>query len=273
MPFSRRQKIVVPPHGELIDDDATRNVRFGIVSRAVEHLGPSKLRDLICQRLITEPDPGNWSDYPNVWDEVKRLVQDCIWYKVYDIAEDIYRAINISEGHPLAQDYETDVNEILASEAMAWKMESGQIVRVGLEVVTVEVGMASEALGEAEQMTAREAIEGALRDLSNRPDADTIGAVHKAMAALESTMRTLTGQPKATLGELLKGHPGAFPPPLGIAIEKLWGYASERGRHLKEGGKADRAEAELVVVVSSAACSYIAKKIRVSNLGSDGPRD
>jgi hypothetical protein len=40
--------------------------------------------------LLKRPDPNNWPEYPNIDDEVRGLIDDCDWYKVYDVAEAIY---------------------------------------------------------------------------------------------------------------------------------------------------------------------------------------
>jgi len=52
------------------------------------------------------------------------------------------------------------------------------------------------------------------------------------------------------------------PSPLDQAVSKMWGYASEQGRHLREGQEPAYLEAELVVEVTSALTSYLGKKLR-----------
>ena len=47
--------------------------------------------------------------------------------------------------------------------------------------------------------------------------------------------RDLTGDPKATLGEILKRHPGLLPRPLDTALSQVWGYASNEARHVLVG--------------------------------------
>lgn len=82
------------------------------------------------------------------------------------------------------------------------------------------------------------------------------------MAALECTAREATDDPRATLGEILKRYPDVLPKPLDDSMVKMWGYASEMARHIREGRTPSRAEAELVVGVSAAACSYLATRLR-----------
>jgi hypothetical protein len=83
------------------------------------------------------------------------------------------------------------------------------------------------------------------------------------MGALECTAREATGDVRATLGEILKRHPDLLPKPIEEAASKLWGYASEVARHLREGRSPARPEAELVGT-AAALCIYLAEKLRES---------
>lgn len=71
------------------------------------------------------------------------------------------------------------------------------------------------------------------------------------MAALECVARDVTGDPKATLGAIIAAKPVLIPKPLDQAVEKAWGYASQYGRHLVEGGNPSIEEAELIVGISA----------------------
>lgn len=83
------------------------------------------------------------------------------------------------------------------------------------------------------------------------------------MASLECVAREVTGDHKATLGKILKRNPGLVPPPLNVALEKLWGFASEYGRHVREGRSTDYAGAQLVVGTCAAAVTYLIRKRNV----------
>jgi hypothetical protein len=80
------------------------------------------------------------------------------------------------------------------------------------------------------------------------------------MAALESAARNVTGEPKPTLGDLLKRHPGVFPKPVDSAVQKLWGYASEQARHGRESRELAHEEARLAVGICAILSSYLAEK-------------
>ncbi len=76
------------------------------------------------------------------------------------------------------------------------------------------------------------------------------------MAGLECVANHVCGEGGETLGQLVKNHPDKFPPPLGDAVSKLYGFASGRGRHIAEGGEPDIKEVELIVSVAAAVATY-----------------
>lgn len=101
-------------------------------------------------------------------------------------------------------------------------------------------------------------IQEAIADISRRPTADITGAVHHAMCAAEATARELAGERKKTLGDLVPTM--RLKPPLGQAIEKLWGYASNEARHGTEMSSLTRPEAQLIVEVAGALCSFLVSR-------------
>lgn len=77
---------------------------------------------------------------------------------------------------------------------------------------------------------------------------------------MECLCREITGEKKSTLGKLIKEHPNIVPSPLNKVISEIFGFSSEQGRHLREGGEPNYEEAELVVHLSASLCSYLCKK-------------
>src|SRR5581483_6249260 len=130
---------------------------------------------------------------------------------------------------------------------IGWELREGSIVSRGSEAFEVSLRRAVPALQETGLQAAEREIHEALADLSRRPQPDITGAIQHAMAALECVARAVSGDSSPTLGKLLDRHPGLVPKPLDAAVEKAWGYASERGRHIREGGEPSREEAELIV--------------------------
>jgi hypothetical protein len=193
---------------------------------------------------------------PNVRDEVAGLLQRCEWYRVYDIIEAAHRYL---VPHRNAETFATLINELFGEEGIGWQLTEGRIVTRGPREFEHAVAQAVAAAEEGGLHTARGELEEARRDLSKRPDPDVTGTIQHCIAALECTMRAVTGNERATLGDLVQRHAAVLgiPPPLDRAIDKMWGYASEMGRHLREGRVPSRAEAELLLGISAAVVSYL----------------
>lgn len=78
-----------------VRDDAPDDLRFAVAQIAnAAGMSPSRIRGVICQVFLVAPDKNNWSEFPNIWEEVLDLLRECAWYKVYDIAEAIWRSID-----------------------------------------------------------------------------------------------------------------------------------------------------------------------------------
>lgn len=260
-PFSRRFGYVAAEQEITIREDAPESLRAAVVMLA-DNLGlsPKTMRHAACGVLLTKPDPGNWSDYPNVFQEVQWLVEGCAWPKVYDIAEEFYRCFD-SRDPDAAKQFEGRLNEFFRENGIGWAMERGRIVARGSEAFSAVPKQAIELLGQTGRQTAAKEIHEAIQDLSRRPKPDITGSIQHAMASLECVMRELTGHPGKTLGKLLSDHRTALniPRPLDDALDKMWGYASETGRHLREGREPRFEEAELVVTVAAAVAIYLSR--------------
>jgi len=103
-------------------------------------------------------------------------------------------------------------------------------------------------------------IREALKDMSKRPTPDITGSVQHSVVALECLCREITGEKSLTLGKLINTHSQIIPKPLDKVVSGLFGFASEQGRHLREGGAPDYEEAELVVHLCASLCTYLTKK-------------
>jgi hypothetical protein len=120
--------------------------------------------------------------------------------------------------------------------------------------------LADSVLTQAKRRTSAAELREAHTDLKRRPP-DLTGAVQHSLAALECVAREHCGD-FATLGKLLERYADLFPKPLDKGIEKFWGFASEMGRHLREGRTPNSEEVELLVGLATVCCTYLIRKIR-----------
>jgi hypothetical protein len=79
------------------------------------------------------------------------------------------------------------------------------------------------------------------------------------MAALECVATDVCGEEGKTLGQVIKKHPDKFPAPLDDAVGKLHGFASNKGRHITEGGEPNLKEVELIVGIAATVATYLSR--------------
>ncbi|MDG6004782.1 MAG: hypothetical protein E3K29_02910 [Candidatus Brocadia sp.] len=184
------------------------------------------------------------------------LIKGCEWFKVYEICEVLAQEKNI----PLVwrNSFEKELNKFFIEEGIGWKLANGLVVTRGEKDFEKVMSVAKEQLEETKRMTAKSELGEAIKDLSRRPEPDITGAIQHSIAALECVARDISGEHKKTLGDIIGKI--KIPQPIDKAIEKIWGFASNQARHIKEGTKPDFAEAELTVHLSAALISYLCEK-------------
>jgi len=258
-PFSRRHGF--RPRREItVREDAPEQLRAGLLGILTDMgLSFSDIRGVLCPVLHVFPDPNNWSEIPNVRDEVLGLIQRCDWYSVYDIAEACYE---FWVARNRAEEFEQRLNDLFEELGIGWQMREGQIVIRGDQEFERVVAQAGAQIEDAGLRTAKTEIEEARFDLSRRPQPDITGTIQHCMAALECVARVVSGDERATLGEIMQRHAVelGIPRPLDGAIERMWGYASEVARHLREGREPTREEAEFVLSISASVVAYLLQR-------------
>ena len=266
--FSKRYGYAGAPTEITIREEAPEELRALVLSSLRRYAGASHARQLVCSALRKLPDRGNWSD-GNVWDEALYHVENCDWYKVYDLIEAIYADISTHRGirggpdHYGPSEFSSELNELMEDRGVGWKLEQGRILSRGTESFEMIVSNAPAALQGAGMQTASDEIHKAIEDLSKRPTPDLTGAVQHGIAALECAGKHICGMTgRQTLDDVVKARPDTFRPPLHEAIPKLWGFANNRGRHLLEGGEPTYAEVELVVGVAATVATYLSRVAR-----------
>jgi len=259
-PFSQKHRYIPTDEKITIREDAPAEFRALLIFAALDkaRLRPSGIREIACRVLLKFRNTNNWSEEA-ILEEVEQLVWDCRWYEVYDLTESISKFLIENSVPEVVDSFETHINNYFRQTGIGWQLVNGVIETRGPEAFESSVRGAVVALEETGRLTARSEIHEALQDLSRRPEPDLTGAIQHAMVALECVSRDVCGDQKPTLGEIMKKYAGMLPQPLPAAVEKIWGYTSEVGRHLKEGRTPDREEAELVVGLAASIATYLAR--------------
>lgn len=261
--FSESHGLDLPDVEITIRHDAPEWLRSLVVSAAYEmNVKPSTLRSILCEKLMESPDLNNWSEFPNVDIEVRCLLEKAPWFFVYDLIEVIHARLAKTHAYDpsQAEKFTEKINRIFRKKGLGWQLADGRIQVRGPEIFERSLHTAMDLAAATSRDVARRELHEALRDLSRRPEPELTGAIQHAMAALECVARDVTGEPNLTLGEWLRRNPQTFPAPLGTAVEKLWGYASEYGRHVREGRPPNFEEVEMVVGIAGALTVYLLRK-------------
>jgi len=257
MRFSSRNKYKSKEVQITIREAAPTGLQEFIIQTAYHfEITPKPLRKIVCRILRKSPNSSNWSDFPNINSEIHELLEECDWFYVYDLIEELFVAL---EGEEAIQ-FQEDVNGFFRSNGIGWQLTEGEIKYRGSDNFEEIKSKAVEILEEKGKPTSKHEIKEAINDLSRKPDADITGAIQHSLAGLECVVREVTGQPKHTLGKLINDYPDIIPKPLDTVITKLWGYTSNMGRHIEEGNPPNFDEAELAVSVSASLIMYLAKK-------------
>ena len=267
--FSRRHGYRLA-HAEITTrETAPQNLRSAVplIAKNLDMKAES-MRRIVCQMLLVEPKDTNIADI-YIWNEVKKLFLECTWFEVYDIAEALYDAflqndlnltigLSLTDGSVVAEKYSQRLNQFFYENGIGWEMRSGEIQFRGSDTFNESTKEAAIVLMKSGFSTAETEIREAIKDLSRRPDPDLTGSIQHGMAALEAVARFVTGKSNFTLGRLISKL--NLPQPLDNAVKQLWNYASEHARHVREGRTVDSVDAELLVIVSCALCTFIAKQ-------------
>lgn len=258
--FSKRLGYTGSEADITIREDAPAFLRYWISGWAGNAgLSAHEMREIVCEILRVVPDGSNWSP-GNVSSEVDSLLADCPWYRVYDAIEAFAECISKGRNRKPAVEFENTVNQYFREAGIGWKLENGSILSRGDEEFEVQTSTAATLLAEAGHNTAGQELHQAISDLSRRPEPDLTGAIQHAMAAMECVAREFCDEPQPTFGKLIERHPNMLPRPLNQGVEKAWGYASEMGRHIREGRIPEREEAELIVGIAASVSTYLTRR-------------
>ncbi|MCX6591434.1 MAG: hypothetical protein NTZ56_07910 [Acidobacteria bacterium] len=247
-----------------IREDLPLEVRNTIVGIMTQHWNPD---DLLYSAARIGKQPWelaeHWHSRGSSMAQLRGLVSGWDWPLVFDFVERVLADMpnrEVQDDGRQWVEFEEKVNGYFRHAGVGWQLQGGKFASRGSESFEVAVRCAIPELETGGLQTARREIHEALADLSRRPHADLTGAIHHAMGALECVARAATGDSRGTLGEILKRHPDLIPKPLDAAVDKAWGYASERARHMREGNDPTRDEAELIVGIAATVATFLAKK-------------
>lgn len=178
------------------------------------------------------------------------------WWEVFDLVEFLLRYF--AEG--IVPNLRRSINYALESENSAYRVVNDEITEITdeQEIQSIEDAFDCPSQG------SRKHFENALKLLSDRKAPDYPNSIKESISAVESACRTVSGNPKATLGNCLKAIQKNRPLHTAFkeALSKLYGYTSDEGgiRHsLSEAAPAQLtyADAKFMLVTCTAFVNYL----------------
>ena len=258
--FSKRFNIPIENKEIVIRYEVTDDMRsYVYLIMKNQGIGLKKIREIVCRTIKRAPDQNQYTENDYMDYEIQKYFMSCPWNRIYDIIENFSRELPKTK----LPSFENDINDYFYENGIGWKLENCELLSRGDDAFEYAVQSLGGVLGDDKQTTKSEIVK-AIKCLSIREEPDLTGAVQHSMAALECLSRHITGG-KETLGELIKKNPHFLPPALGEGIRKLYGFASNNGRHLLEGKEPEFGETELIVHLSAALCTYLGNKLSKRN--------
>jgi AbiJ N-terminal domain 4 len=224
MTFSDRLGITTPKHilqVDSIDSDlqnglweACSEFYMRDIDQLVGRVGPilkAFLKDMYINYFKATTDNIEHLAYVEI-EKQKGVFFKCDWYQAYNYLEFISgcasRAIKLGTNQRIPDPGKYDnafrhrVNFFLEREKSAYRFVGEVIIPISS---TIEVQSIEQALSSGDNFAgARSHIQHAVVLFGKRPEPDYRNAVKEAISAVESAVRVITGEPKATLGDALK---------------------------------------------------------------------
>ncbi len=257
--FSERHGYQISEPDITIREEAPADLRSYLVDAAcATGYSEHDLRRLAFEVLRVPADPDAWSP-AWVGADVRNRLDECDWFQVYDVIEALCTDTTSNIPVAVLNGFARDMNWYFRANGIGWQIVDGKVEVRGAEMLERNLRGALNELEATHRNTAFGELSEAVRDLSRRPEPDVTGAIQHAATAMECVARDATGDSNATLGAILKHHGELIPKPLDVAVDKAWGYASDRARHMREGETPSHREAELIVAISSAVIRYLVR--------------
>jgi hypothetical protein len=265
------QRIGVTPREPLVqlDDvnEALRNSLWNVIHQAVES------RDAALWRRVARRAAIDFFKWPvdelpiydfQCRDWIKQRFYKMDWYRAYDFVEffvqDAYRVISDDET-PIRANF----NRVFEREGAGYRFVAGVLSPISN---STEIAAVNEAISSATQhalLGASEHLSTAVALLGQRPDPDYRNSVKESISAIESLVKSISGQCTGGLVGALDTVAAKAPihGALRNALKSLYGYASDESgiRHaILDDPTVEYEEAKFMLVACSAFVNFLVAK-------------
>ena len=243
-------------------DDAPDGLRYGI-REVLEDLGyttPKLQRFILCKALRIPPDQYNWTDYPNVENEVVDLIAIEPWYKFFDALERIPKFLPAEQ----VEEYRHKINALFTEERVGYRFEEDVIVRLGTQEFHSVIEQGLTALEQERFAEARRQFERGYEFRNSLPP-DWANAIKEAANSVEAVLQVIYGRPGVSLTTIVSEK---FPDQVPNGVRQLFrslysqGSGTTGARHASIGGNDPTgARAELALHLAAALHQFAASEL------------
>lgn len=191
--------------------------------------------------------------------KIRKYFFSCAWNEVYDFLQFVVLEFNKSDARLTGA-----LNHVLERELSGYRFVAGQLSDITSQQ---ELDMLDETISDTRFSGVSVHMQRALELYANREKPDYRNSIKESISAVESMVREVSGEEKATLGVALKTieKHGRLHVALKGGFEKLYGYTSdEHGiRHaMLEEPNITAADARFFLVSCSAFVNYLKAQMR-----------
>ena len=201
------------------------------------------------------------------WNEIlkylRRYFFEAEWFEILDFIEFV---ANNYEQYEFQERFIDLVNTALEREMSAYRFVGSTIAPITEESELVGI----EEAARHQESPVRTHISRAIELMSDRKAPDYRNSIKESVSAVESLVRSATGDSSGTLGKLLKQLEESFElhPAMKTAFSNLYGYSSDESgiRHaLSDAEKVSFAEAKFMLVTCSAFINFVTEKLGIES--------
>lgn len=203
---------------------------------------------------------------PDFWESAKKVIKEKFyqtdWVGAYDLVEFI---ANNYSGGAHNHKFMTYCNEQLEKEVSGYRFLNGKLTPISHQKEKEEIEKALDSCASEPFFNVHEHISCAIDLFSNRQTPDYRNSIKESISAVEAVCQTISGKPKATLGDALnilekkrKLHQA-----LKNAFSSLYGYTNDAEgiRHaLLDESNLDSNDARFMLVSCSSFINYLISK-------------
>lgn len=266
-------------------ETAPEKLRIGLWNLIQDYVKDSRLPDYeTLYKKITTSFRIARSGGPHFSSEIKQMAMISFrWFEIFDLIEFLFITVQYYDYDESEREwnvfpnrvgearyqYTKDINNLLSSENLGWRLKKGRLERLGSEFLDKEVvEKVSKLLLNPDFIGPNNQFNKALEFFSKRPKPDLENCVKEAVCALEGLVRILLKDKNITFGDAINHMVGRkiIRKPLDKTFHSLYGFVSSEpgprhGAHILP--TIDLAETEYVLYNAATCMLFLADKFNI----------